>query len=69
MKAVHLNSPGIRDWHVCFTLYKNYKYFMLGVRLSINPFVGPEDSEVMLTIFLPYLDIYIGIENNPYCLW
>ena len=67
-KQVHFNTPSIKGWH-CYLAVTLLNRYRAGVNVAVEPFAGEEDSEISAWFYLPWFEVAVGIENNPYDYW
>jgi hypothetical protein len=47
-------------------MFGTMSYLSVGVKVCIDPFSGEEESDASVCLSLPWLEINLGVENNPW---
>ena len=60
-----LHTPRVMGWRAYF-YFGTLGHFNVGVNVFACPFSGEEDSDVSVNLNLPWSEIGLGVENNPW---
>ena len=65
MKQLYINTPRVKEWKF-FVVFSFLSHLRLGVNLHITPFAGQEFSDLSAWLNLPWCEVGLGFDNNPW---